>query len=274
MELEELINKVSEKLDAYSEQVTANIRELTSHFNDVTNLSEEENKATQISFWRSMDDKSCGAVIERVIEDEIYDDQIESKYQRFQIFENWQDCISWSEIFSYIEEDENLADPIDTALEILYIQWFVKNWYKADGHKSKNIEYYLIENNSVRNFDLKRFNFTDMFPNHNGIEKENPYYDFELKDYEVRNRVLMDMVDHSYHKPIIRRLQLGESEVVFWYSKCELIVREIKEGEIPNILLAKKLKSNEDKYRFKFEHLTFITMEIEKLIDKGYREIE
>lgn len=274
MEIEELINKVSRKLEEYSDLVIANILELTSHFNDLANLTEEEKKATQISFWRTMDDKSCGAVIERITEDDTYDDQIESKYQRFQIFENWQDCISWSEIFGYIEEDENLADPIDNALEILYFQWFVKNWYKADAHKSKNIEYFLIENNSVRNFDLKRFNFTDLFPNHKGIERENPYYDFELKDYEIRNRVLMDMVDHSYHKPIVRKLQSKDSQINFWYSKCELIVREIKEGELPKILSAKKIKPNEDKYRFKYEHLEYITMEIENLIDKGYREIE
>lgn len=274
MDIEQITKKVQKKLDKYSEEVVTNIRNLIQHFNDQSNLTVEEKKATQISFWRSMDDKSCSAVIERLTGDDVYNDQIESKFQRFSIFKNWQDCMSWSEIFSCIEEDESLEDTLDTALEILYLQWFVKNWYEAGGHLAQNVEYYLIENNSVRNFDLKRFNFTDMFPNHKGIDRKNPYYNFKLNNQEIKNRILMDMIDHTYHKPIIRKLESNEKQVVFWYSKCELIIREIKAGMLPKVILAKKIKPGDNENRFKHEHLMYITTEIEKLIDAGYREVE
>lgn len=274
MEIEQIISQVSIKLESFSKEVQSNLEELIKYFNNAENLTPKEREATQISFWRSIDDKSCSAFVEKLLDDDEYDDQIESKYQRFPIFENWQDCISWKEIFELTEEDENLSNKLEVELEVLYLQWFIKNWYIANGHLSSNVQYYIIENNSVRNFDLKRFNFTDMYKGHKGIDRNNPFYEFKLSESEIRNRVLMDMVDHIYHKPIVRKLSNKESTIEFWYSQCELIIRELKKGELPKIILAKKMKSTENKYKIKSEYLILITYEIDKLIQKGYREIE
>jgi len=273
MEIEKIVIQIVTKLEKYNSSVQSNIKKLIEYFNDSNNLTVEEQKATQISFWRSIDDKSCSAFIEYLNEEE-YIENIKSRYHSYPIFENWNDCFDWQETFGQFEDDELKMETLETEIEVAYLQWFINNWYRAEGHLSKNIEYYLIENNSVRNFDLKRFNFTDLFPNHKGIMKENPYYDFKLKGFEIRNRVLTDMVDHTYHMPIIRKLKLGAEQIVFWYSQCELIVRKIQKDDMPKILLAKKVKSSENKYRFKSEQLSYMTMEIEKLLGEGYREIE
>lgn len=271
MDTKAIISLVLSKLNLYSGEVQSNMRSIITHFNDASNLTEEEEKATQISFWRSIEDKSCAAMIERLIDDDY--NELTSSYDRFPIFSHWNDCISWDEIFEYTNEEEDLQNELDVELEICYLQWFVKNWYQAEGHLAKRLEYFLIENNSVRNFDLKRFNFTDFYPNHKGPDKAQPYYANQLTDSEIRQRVLMDFMDSEYKEPLVRKLTKENSMLEFWYSNGELIIKDISNQPEVKILSAQKRKANENQYKIKRKYLSVIVQQIDELIAKGYKEI-
>ena len=254
MDTQTIITNVSNKLNTYSEEVQTNLKKIIAHFDDENNLTDIEKTATQISFWRSIDDKGCAASIENFKDD--MHNELESEFGSFTIFDHWDKCISWDEIEAYTGEDETLMNELDAALEVCYLQWFVRNWYAVDGHLAKRLEYFIIENNSVRNFDLQRFNFTDFFPDHKGIDKGKPYYNYKLTDHEIKQRVLIDMIDHTYHKPIVRRLENNGKLIELWYSKCELKITDVSEGKTPETLVSKKIKPNENENQIKGEYLS------------------
>ncbi|MDF1697814.1 MAG: hypothetical protein P1U56_18345 [Saprospiraceae bacterium] len=272
MTIKEIIRQVAQKLDSYSDEVQGNLKQIVTYFEDRTNLTDLEKKATEISFWRSIDDNSCTSMVGSVVDGS--HEEIESIYSDFDIFANWDECISDGEIYEYIQEDEELSDELDAELEICYLQWFVRNWYAINGHLAHNLEYFLVENNSVRNFDLLRFNFTDLFTDHKGPEKARPYYQYKLSDYEIRQRVLMDMVDHVYHHPIKRTLVKGDSSIEFWYSKCALNIIDVSIENAPTIIVSKTKKEHENEYQIKSEYLKIMVHQIDELIDKGYKEVE
>jgi len=266
------LDSLKTNLIQYDSLLQENLSRIINYYSQSDKLSEEEKKATQISFWRQIGSKDMAPSIELLEDGQI--EEIESAINSFEVFNEWEKCIDY-ELVNKLESNFSDAEisPFWNKIEIVFIQWFVKNWYQVNGHMIDNIQYVIIENNSVREFDLHGFNFTDCYFDFKRPKKVAPYYNFLLSDYELEQRVLLDFIDHTHHQKLIRVLEKGNIKIRIEYQKCELEVFEIEDSNERSILF-KKLKEGLDPITNRVDFKRIIVKLVDDYIFEGYREVK
>ena len=97
------------------------------------------------------------------------------------------------ESFKVDEFTEEQLDDYFIKCEQKYVQWFAEIWHSSSCHQNKRIKFVLIENNSVRTFDLNSMKWVnDAFENHNNSTQ------FYSKESYFDNQIAMERILLNY----------------------------------------------------------------------------